>query len=711
MHQTATPNRLGDLVDLSRVQEMTEALYRAARVPIGIIDAIDGKVLVGAGWQDICVKFHRANPESRQRCIESDLAISQRTRGGERYGCRCANGMWDIGIPILVHQRVLATLFLGQFFYEGEVPDRAFFIEQARRYGFDRVDYLAALDRVPLLARSRVDEILEYNTHLARFLAEMAEHTLLLRHRLDERIESESALLEVQQISRTAGFDWNLETDALLPSAQLFKLVEREEGSIANTFTSFLSLIHEDDRAFVNQRARAIIDGRTPEADIEMRLRMPDGRVKWAATSGRVITDPATGKPLRMIGFVQDITSRKQAELERSNHEKHTLYARKLESLGMLAGGIAHDFNNILMTIMGNTELALLKIPPSMPERDLLQRVLQAGRRAADLANQMLAYSGRGKFANRPIELSSLVRDMGQFLPGALAAKTRLIYELTVDLPTFRGDPAQIRQVVNNLVVNAAEAIGNQAGEVTVCTFTRECDHAFLEATERYFRPTPGTTLPAGTYACLSVRDNGCGMTAETYERLFDPFYTTKFTGRGLGLPTVMGIVRGHKGTIKVDSTVGKGTTFTVLFPLDHTSAERAEVSPPVKMTCWRGHGTILVVDDEEAVLRVTTKFLTMFGFEVLTAEDGDAAIEIFRRETRKIVAVILDFTMPRVTGDVAFRQMRGLRKDLPVIVSSGYGQRELIQAFAGENPPVFLQKPFEINELRATLQRLLPGS
>jgi two-component system cell cycle sensor histidine kinase/response regulator CckA len=267
------------------------------------------------------------------------------------------------------------------------------------------------------------------------------------------------------------------------------------------------------------------------------------------------------GRPAMMV-LVRDVTELKRATDEKEKLERQVAHVRKLESLGVLAGGVAHDFNNILMAILGNLDLALMDLPAASPVRANLVEAEVAARRAADLSRQMLAYSGKGRFSVEPVSLNEIVTGMTDVLGASISKKALLALELAPDLPLVEADAAQIRQVVTSLVINGAEAIGDAAGTISVATDVVDCDH------ERLSRTLLDDRLPPGKYVRLTVADSGCGMDAGTLARVFDPFFSTKFTGRGLGLAAALGIVRGHRGAIEVQSAPGEGTRFTILLPV-----------------------------------------------------------------------------------------------------------------------------------------------
>ena len=334
-----------------------------------------------------------------------------------------------------------------------------------------------------------------------------------------------------------------------------------------------------------------------------------------------------------MLAMVTDVTERRA--LERQMHR-----AQKLESLGVLSSGIEHDYNNLLTAVMGNLSLALLEIPPGSPAREQLLDAEEATERAAELAQQMLAYSGKGRFVITRVKLQHVVEEMAQMLQVSISKKATLRFDFAPDAPTIEADATQLRQIVLNLLINASDAIGDEGGEIRISTGALECSRAYLATT---WLQDP---LPEGRYAYLEVADTGCGIPEDQLARIFDPFFTTKFTGRGLGLSAVQGIVRGHKrGALKVSSEPGKGTSFRVLFPVVSEAVQPA-VEHEAGAAKWRGEGGVLLVDDEEGIRNIGARLLERLGFQVWTAAEGQQALEIFERDGAAISLVVLDLTM-----------------------------------------------------------------
>jgi len=399
----------------------------------------------------------------------------------------------------------------------------------------------------------------------------------------------------------------------------------------------------------------------------------------------------------RVVWSARDITQTKNSEEEQLVLERQLLHSQKLESLGVLAGGIAHDFNNILMAIIGNADLALMRISQESPVVGNLHQIEQAAARAADLTRQMLAYSGRGKFVVENISLNRLLEEMLHLLEVSISKMAVLRLNLAPNLPTVEVDATQMHQIVMNLVINASEAIGDRSGTIAISTGCVDCDRNYLKDVWL------DENLGAGLYVYLEVADTGCGMDRETMGKIFDPFFTTKFTGRGLGMAAVIGIVRGHQGAIKVSSEPGKGSSFKVLLP---SSGKPAELFGSAgSHDDWKGAGTVLLVDDEETVRGIGRAMLQELGFSTLTANDGREALEIFQA-TPGIALVILDLTMPHMNGEQCFRELKRCQPEVKVILSSGYNEQEVTEKFTGTGLAGFIQKPYTLSELRQVLMQ-----
>lgn len=406
-------------------------------------------------------------------------------------------------------------------------------------------------------------------------------------------------------------------------------------------------------------------------------------------------------------GFIHDITYRKKLENERLALERDMLHAQKLESLGVMAGGIAHDFNNLLLAVMGNIDLALEDLPEGAEARPSLEAAVKAARRGADLTRQILAYSGKTQARITEVDINALVRENAGMLATILDKKAVLSLATGAAVPPVMGDPAQIQQVIMNLMTNASESLRGEPGTVRLATGVTICSEEQMAGNRTDVPPRPGR------YVWLEVSDTGCGMDEETLSRLFDPFFTTKFTGRGLGMSAVLGIMKTHQGAIFVESAPGGGTTTRLLFPPAGEQAPApagADVpgaGPRVSGQAFSG--TALAVDDDEALLQMAERILSRLGFSVITARNGLEALDVLRKHKKEIRVILLDVTMPVMDGPTALIEIRAMAPHLPVILSSGYDEGNASREDGHDHGPGgFLQKPYRVEALRAELERVL---
>ncbi|MEZ4319404.1 MAG: ATP-binding protein [Myxococcota bacterium] len=379
-----------------------------------------------------------------------------------------------------------------------------------------------------------------------------------------------------------------------------------------------------------------------------------------------------------------------------------TLELQKLESLGVLAGGIAHDFNNLLMSILGNASLALMEAGEQQGVLHPLREIEVAAKRARDLVGQLLAYAGKGTVSITPLDLNVLVREMGDLLATAGSRRATIDYAFCDATPLIVADATQVRQIVMNLITNAADSmVAKSDARIRVHTDIRHLDRERLDTT------LLGVGCEPGAFVCLEVTDEGSGMSAETLMRIFDPFYTTKKTGRGLGLAAVLGIVRRYGGTMEVESTVGQGTTFRIFFPFAEAMDEDDDLPTEHTSTAtgWaaRESGVILVVDDDPVVLRVTCRMIQRLAFEVLEATDGEQAVAVFATQKERIIATVIDMTMPGMNGIETLDAIREIQPEARVILTSGYSEADIPSTEA-----VFLQKPYTMKQLTKALDRVL---
>jgi len=432
---------------------------------------------------------------------------------------------------------------------------------------------------------------------------------------------------------------------------------------------------------------------------VETVLRRRDGSRLPILVNGALFNpEDAFGE---VIFTAMDLTERNRAEQDRLNYTQRLQEAQRIESLGILAGGIAHDFNNLLTAILGNIDLALLDIPKDSPARADLSTAVTATHRAADLAQQMLAYSGKGHFVIEVLDVEAEIRSTLQLLQSSISPRAELRVDIPSALPPVLADTSQFRQVLMNLIINASEALENQPGRIEI--HAREIDGATLDsATLR-----PRAPLDPGPYVCIDIADSGAGIRPDFLDKIFDPFFSTKFTGRGLGLAAVLGILRGHHGALQVESAPGKGSSFRLFLPAGSEPVSRPASTAPTAHA-RTATGTIMLVDDEPGLRDTAAKLLQRLGYQCICAADGEQAIQLFGSRSHQIDAVILDLAMPRMDGAQTLELLRKIRTNIPVLISSGYAEDDVKSHFDAFPPDGYIQKPYTLDRLHAALDRLL---
>jgi PAS domain S-box-containing protein len=687
--------RLSNLLDITIIQKMADAHYRAAGMPIGIIDAIEGSILVGSGWQDICVKFHRANPVSLQRCQESDDYIKDRLVKGEACHYKCQNGLWDIGVPIVVAGRHLATMFLGQFFYEGETPDREFFIQLAREFGFDIDDYLAALDRVPVFSREKVNYILEYDKALVSFIADLAEHSLLKIH-AEEEIQRQAEFLQ-------------LLIDAM-PYPIFYKDRQGRYLSCNRAFEQFYGMLREQiagktvyeiapkESADEYHRTDDELLAHPGTQTYEGHIQSADG-IQHDVIFHKATFEGPDGAIAGLVGAVVDITERKRAEKEKQKLQDQLVLGQKMESVGRLAGGVAHDFNNMLGVILGNAELALTKVGPAHPLHTELEGIWKAAERSADLTQQLLAFARKQTVAPRVLDLNETVDGMLTMLRRLVGEDIDLAWMPGRDLWQVRIDPAQIDQILMNLAANARDSFAG-VGKVSIETGNVTADDAYCAV---------HAGIVPGEYVMLAVSDNGCGMDRETLTNIFEPFFTTKERGKGtgLGLATVYGVVKQNDGVINVYSEPGEGTTFKIYLPRYSGKTAHAPAEAPAE-SATGGPETVLLVEDEPMLLELAQTMLQELGYAVLAAATPGQAIRLAEEHAGEIHLLMTDVVMPEMNGRDLAKRLLSLYPNLKRLFMSGYTANVIAHHGILEEGVHFIQKPFSMKDLATKVREAL---
>ncbi len=457
---------------------------------------------------------------------------------------------------------------------------------------------------------------------------------------------------------------------------------------------SFDETTYSEDVKKTQELAAQLFRQETPRFRMQKRCLRKDGGIIWTDVIASVIRD-AEGLPLYVLAIVEDITESKRAR-------EQAMARQKLESLGVLAGGIAHDFNNLLGSILAQAELAASGLAPGASPGEELQRIMTTAMRGAEIVRELMVYAGMDNAKPaEPVDMSLLVEEMLELIKVSISKNVVLKTDFARDLPLVPGSASPLRQVVLNLIINASEAIGDRDAVISIGT-SRFTGHS----------ATGGAALPEGDYVRLEVSDTGCGMADEVQAHVFDPFFSTKFAGRGLGLAVVQRIVRDHGGIINLFTAPGKGTTFEILLPC------AGETHPPNPGSIARrpenAHlppaGTVLIVDDENGLLLAVSGLLRQKGFRVLEAIDGSSALELVRSHNYEIDAMLLDVTLPEVSSREVFEEARRLRPRLKVILTSAYSRETVAASFAGLGIERFIRKPFRFIDLVGLLQEALSG-
>lgn len=501
-------------------------------------------------------------------------------------------------------------------------------------------------------------------------------------------------------VAKIGLWDWDPKTNEVVFSDQWLRQIGYTEGGMENDLRAWLHLVHPEDESRVRTAFQA--SAVQPDAKFEatFRLRHRDGTWRVMLARG-TMAGPGDGAPGHLVGVQLDVTDRHQDEDERRKLQARLLESQKLESLGLLAGSIAHDFNNLLSGVLSNAELAELDLPEEGPLNARIDQIKQAAIRMADLSREMLAYSGRGPFNVTCVDLNTLVREMSNLLATGASKRVKLCYKFADAPVVVEAEATQIRQVLMNLITNASDAMNQKSGTITLTT-------GVIEAHAADFQGVPwADELKEGSYAFFEVEDTGCGMTPETIHRMFEPFYTTKPRGRGLGLAAVQDIVRRHHGALQIRSAPGAGTTIRVLLPLPSDMSGPPNNPPPTE-TSWRGTGTVLVVDDDQTARDTAATLLAHLGFQILLAADGDDALRCFQRSPELIRAVLLDATIPGLEGREVVAQLHARRPNLPVLLTSGYSEGEVMKHYAGVRLNGFVLKPLEVGCLSGVLRKAL---
>jgi len=675
--------KLSDLIDIEKNQKLLDSFCDAMGVAAAIID-LDGKVLVGSRWQRICTDFHRVNERACEKCIESDTQLANELQQGKRFSIyQCRNGLTDAASPIIIEGGHIANTFVGQFLLKK--PDQELFRRQAAAYGFEETDYLNALFAVPIVNEENLPAILDFLTNFAEMVAKIGLDHI-------KQMEAEEALRQSEEKYRILVENANdavfIAQDGVVkfPNRKTEELTGHSAEELARM--PFIDFIHPDDRETVMDRHRRRLRGERPASTYSFTIIHKSGLERKAQINTVLIQwedRPAT------LNFLRDIT--KQVEMETRLRQ-----AQKMEAIGTLAGGIAHDFNNILFPLIGYSEMLKLDLPVDSPLHGYVNEIIRAALRSKDLVKQILTFSRQGDQDVKPVKLQPIVKDALKLLRSSIPTIIDILQDIDSDCGVVVADPTQVHQVVMNLATNAYHAMEETGGRLKV-----NLKQIRLESDQSVF-----LELTPGEYARLTVTDTGVGIEKDVMDKIFDPYYTTKETGKGtgLGLSVVQGIVKNCNGDIHIDSEPGKRTEIQVYLPIIDRKVDdiRTDRSTPI----IGGTEDILLVDDEEIIVKMEQQMLERLGYQVTIRTGSLDALEAFKANPDSFDLVITDMTMPNMTGVQLTKEIKRIRPDIPVILCTGFSYQINDEKSKTLGIQGFVMKPVVMKEIAETIRMVL---
>ena len=531
----------------------------------------------------------------------------------------------------------------------------------------------------------------------------LRRNAIFRKSELDCRVLTER-MKNILQHSREAIYSFDLKSQRFAYlSPACFSLTGYTPDELEKMgLSGLLECVHSEDRDEI-LRLIETLRHRTKDREwlglVEVRFCRRDGQYCSLSDHLHVSYD-SSGAAVTLSGSVRDITQITHLEESMRILEQKFQDSQKMAGLGLLASGIAHDFNNLMTVVLGNAELALLDCGGS--DGGALDEIKRTTLRAAELANQMLVYTGKTTVVVDNINLCSVVKEMGALLDVSISKKVSIQYSLADDLPLIRGDISQIRQVAMNLITNASEAIGDHTGVIAIRI--QEVKLRLGELKNVF----PPEQVLHGSCVLLEVSDTGSGMSEETLQKIFDPLFTTKVTGRGLGLASLLNAVQRHNGVVEVKSEVGHGTVFRIYFPVEDEVAEETAADVQELDGGWNGYGIILVADDEGAIRDITTSLLERVGFRVITAADGLETVDLYTDHSEEISVLLMDINMPSLNGLEAALRIRHINPNLPILFMSGYPREQVMDRFEKQPHTDFIKKPFQSRELAVAIRGVM---
>ncbi len=550
--------------------------------------------------------------------------------------------------------------------------------------------YNAMLDELKLSFETLEKKVTDRTTQLSSINMEL-KHEIKERKRTEETLRKrESDLILAQSIAHLGNWSWDVNNNKIAWSDEMYRIYGVDQNTFSHTIEGVVKLIHPEDLGRQEHAITELLAGR-PVEPYEYRAIRPDGTERIVEVVGMQLEISEDNQVRRMFGIAQDITERKRMEEE-------LLRAQKMESIGTLTGGIAHDFNNIMGIILGNTELALEDVPEWNPAHSTLEEIRTASLRAANIVKQLLSFTRITDQKLQPIEIAVIVKDALKFLRSTIPTTIDIEQDIFVTDETILADPTQINQIMMNLCINASHAMEQMGGKLTITV-----ENVLFDDDSAKDYPD----LKEGKYVKVMVSDTGPGIDPKIIDRLFDPYFTTKGVGKGsgMGLAVVHGIVKSHSGSITVDSTLGKGTKFIMLFPL---AQEKAAVEAETIQEIPRGKETILFVDDEISIAKMAQRMFERLGYKVEMATKPQDALERFTSNPDYFDLVITDMTMPQMTGVDLSEKLMDIRKNIPIIICTGHSALVDEEKAKEMGLAALLMKPINITEMAQTIRKVL---
>jgi PAS domain S-box-containing protein len=692
-------DELFNIDDIQRIQDEFAKVTGVA----SIITHTDGTPITApSNFCRLCKDIIRKTDKGLANCFKSDSLIGRLHPGGPIILPCTSGGLWDAGAGITVGGRHIANWLIGQVRDEFQTEDKM--LEYANEIGASEKDMVEAFREVPAMSHEQFEQIAKIlfilanqlstsayqNVQQSRFITEHKQVEELLRlseNKLRATLDATPFPIAVVDLQDDTIFYWSSSAVALF-------------GHTAPTASEWYQIAYPDP-----DYRREVIERWKPFLEIARESGRPvntgEYRVTCRDRSVRICELYATFLPDNLIVTFHDITDRKQADEQKAELEVQNRQLQKSESLGRMAGAIAHHFNNHLHVVMGNLEMAMNDLPIGLNPIEKLLSAMQAARKAAEVSNLMLTYIGKTPDKHEPMDLSKFCCNIMPLLQTTAPKGVIFKADFPTSGPIIRASADQIQHILTNLLANAWESFDGNRRDIclTVKTVIKE-DILTLKCFPLDWQPQEIA------YACIEVSDEGCGISEENFEKIFDPFFSTKFTGRGLGLSVVLGIVRAHHGAVTVESKFGRGSIFRVFFPV---SAEEVPILPHKSFQTLKTEegGTVLTVEYDENVRNMVKTMLIHLGFSVLEAKNGVEAVEVFRQHQREIRCVICDLSMPRMDGWETLTALRNLSPYVPVILSSGYNKELIMAGEHPELPSAFLSKPYHLKELSDTIHRV----